>query len=69
MSLDVRIDRDKCMGSANCQFWAPGVFDLDEEGIAIALDPDAEPVEKLSGAADGCPTGAIAVYRDGERIA
>ena len=27
------------MGSGNCSFWAPGVFDLDDDGIAIVLDP------------------------------
>ena len=28
MALDIKIDRDACMGSGNCSFWAPGVFDL-----------------------------------------
>ena len=28
------------MGSGNCSFWAPGVFDLDDDGIAIVLDAD-----------------------------
>ncbi|MDQ1448653.1 MAG: 4Fe-4S single cluster domain, partial [Actinomycetota bacterium] len=28
MALDISIDRDACMGSGNCSFWAPGVFDL-----------------------------------------
>ena len=53
MALDIRIDREACMGSGNCSFWAPGVFDLDDDGIAIVL------------AAQGCPTQAITIF-DGD---
>ena len=68
MALDIRIDRDACMGSGNCGFWAPGVFDLDDDGIAIVVDPTAQPEEKIVLAAQGCPTQAIALFRDGEKI-
>ena len=68
MTLDIRIDRDACMGSGNCGFWAPGVFDLDDEGIAIVLDPAAQPEDKIVLAAQGCPTQAIAVFKDGEKL-
>jgi ferredoxin len=60
----IEIDREKCMGSGNCGFWAPGVFDLDDEGIAIVVDPNAAPEEKILLAAEGCPTQAITVHRD-----
>ena len=46
MALDIRIDRESCMGSGNCSFWAPGVFDLDDDGIAIVLDPTARPTTR-----------------------
>lgn len=68
MALDIRIDRDACMGSGNCSFWAPGVFDLDDDGIAVVIDPEAQPEDKTILAAQGCPTQAIAVFRDGEKI-
>jgi ferredoxin len=68
VALDIRIDRDACMGSGNCGFWAPGVFDLDDDGIAVVLDPTAQPDEKIVLAAQGCPTQAIALFRDGEKI-
>jgi ferredoxin len=68
VALDIRIDRDACMGSGNCGFWAPGVFDLDDDGIAIVVDPTAQPDEKIVLAAQGCPTQAIALFRDGEKI-
>jgi ferredoxin len=67
--LEISIDRDLCMGSGNCSFWAPGVFDLDDEGIAIVLDPTAAPEDKIVLAAQGCPTQAISVTRDGAKIA
>jgi ferredoxin len=66
--LDIRIDREICMGSGNCSYWAPGVFDLDDEGISVVLDPSAQPDDKIVLAAQGCPTQAIAVYRDGEKL-
>ena len=68
MALDISIDRDACMGSGNCSFWAPGVFDLDDEGIAIAVDPAGQPDDKGILAAQGCPTQAISITRDGEKI-
>jgi ferredoxin len=61
VGLEISIDRDACMGSGNCSFWAPGVFDLDDDGIAVVVDADAAPAEKIHLAAQGCPTRAIAV--------
>jgi ferredoxin len=69
VALDIRIDRETCMGSGNCGFWAPGVFDLDDDGIAVVLDPSATDDEKIIMAAPGCPTQAIRVYRGDEKLA
>jgi ferredoxin len=69
VALEITIDRDVCMGSGNCAFWAPGVFDLDDDGIAIVVDPAAAPVEKIVLAAQGCPTQAIAVVENGQKLA
>jgi ferredoxin len=69
VALEIGIDREACMGSGNCSFWAPAVFDLDDEGYAIVIDPTGDPEEKIVLAAQGCPTQAIAIERDGERIA
>ncbi|HEX5614360.1 MAG TPA: ferredoxin [Acidimicrobiia bacterium] len=68
MALDIRIDRELCMGSGNCSFWAPGVFDLDDEGVAVLIDTTAQPDDKIVLAAQGCPTQAIAVFRDGDKL-
>ena len=68
MALEISIDREVCMGSGNCSFWAPGVFDLDDDGVAVVVDLDAAPEDKVILAAQGCPTQAIRISRDGERL-
>ena len=68
MALEISIDREVCMGSGNCSFWAPGVFDLADDGVAVVVDLDAAPEDKVILAAQGCPTQAIRITRDGERL-
>jgi len=53
------IDRDACMGSGNCLFWAPGVFDLDDDGVAVVCGDMAGREEEVRKAAANCPTAAI----------
>jgi ferredoxin len=66
--LEISIDREVCMGSGNCSFWAPGVFDLDDEGVAVVIDTTAASEEKIILAAQGCPTQAIRLTRDGQPV-
>jgi len=68
VALEIEINRDACMGSGNCSFWAPGVFDLDDDGVAVVIDPNAQPEDKVILAGQGCPTQAITIVRDGEKI-
>jgi ferredoxin len=69
MSLEVEIDRDVCMGSGNCMYEAPGVFDFDDEGVARVVDPAGSPEDQVITAARKCPTHAITVRRDGTMVA
>jgi ferredoxin len=55
------IDREACMGSGNCMHWAPGVFDLDDDGVAIVSGDLLGNEENVRLAAKNCPTGAIRV--------
>jgi ferredoxin len=57
----IEIDREKCMGSGNCAFWAPAVFDLDDDGIAYVVDAEGDPEDKVRLAVEGCPTQAISI--------
>jgi ferredoxin len=68
MRVEIEIDRDSCMGSGNCVYTAPGVFELDDDSIARVVDPDAATEEAIMTAARQCPTHAITVRRDGEAL-
>jgi ferredoxin len=55
------VDADRCQGHARCWAIYPEVFDLDDEGHAVVIQPDV-PVEleaKAREAADNCPELAI----------
>ena len=65
MALEVEIDRDICMGSGNCVYGAPGVFILDEDGVALVIDPTGAPEEDVIAAAERCPSRAITIRREG----
>jgi ferredoxin len=67
--LEVDIDADVCIGSGNCVFWAPATFDLADDGHAVARDVSATPEDRLTVAAEGCPVGAITLWRGGRIIA
>jgi ferredoxin len=66
--LGIKIDWDLCMGSGNCMFWAPDTFDLSEDGHAVVLDPAASDEERIRIAAQGCPVGAISLWRNGAAL-
>lgn len=57
----VEVIREKCISAGSCVAIAPGVFDLDEEGIAIILSQDGNDDETKLLAAQSCPTAAIIV--------
>ena len=56
------------MGSGNCIFWAPETFDLSDDGHAVVADAAATDEERLRIAAQGCPVGAISLWRDGAEV-
>lgn len=68
MTLDIRIDRETCAGTANCQFWAPSTFDLDEDNKAFVDDPQGDGDDAIVRAAEGCPTASIEIWRGDERL-
>jgi ferredoxin len=60
-SLKVEVDRDLCIGSGDCERRAPTVFTVDDEGLAVVLDPSSVDEETLRSAAASCPSGAISI--------
>lgn len=66
--IEIRTDREACMGSGNCHFLAEESFDLGEDGRVVVLETASTDEERLRRTADGCPVGAISLWRDGKRI-
>ena len=60
--LKLRIDRDLCVGFADCIGAAPDAFKLDDTGVVVFVNPDAVLRETLISAADLCPVDAITVW-------
>jgi len=62
--LQVRVDRDLCIGVGNCVAFAPTVFKLDEENKAVVLNPSSVDNDTLLEAAESCPEQAIIIEND-----
>ena len=60
--LRVRIDRDLCVGFADCIGEAPEAFKLDESGVVVFVNPESVERERLIKASDLCPVDAITVW-------
>lgn len=63
--MKIAIDREKCMGSGSCQFFAPETFDLDAECKAVVTNPEGNPASAIQSAASSCPTHAIELTEAG----
>jgi len=66
---EVKIDREKCIGTGNCVDLAPKVFELDDEGKSTVIDASGADDETLKEAAESCPVEAITLIgEDGRQI-
>lgn len=68
--LRVRIDRTLCVGFEDCFEDAPGLFELDDDGVCTfgdglaSVEPDA-----VLRACEACPVDALEVYgADGSKL-
>ncbi|MBI2942130.1 MAG: ferredoxin [Chloroflexi bacterium] len=68
--MRIRVNRMACVGSAICVVDAPTVFEIDELGKAIVVDPHGLTVapEDLWEAARDCPTQAIVLVNDAGNV-
>ncbi len=67
MTIRIEIDRDKCVGSGNCVFWAPGTFDLDDDGHVGGHRPGRRPRGPHPGGRRGVPGQGHPVVAAGAR--
>lgn len=61
--MRVRVDADRCCGSGQCALTAPGVFDQDDIGTVLLLQPEppADREREVWQAVQGCPVQAISI--------
>lgn len=63
------IKRDLCIGAASCLAVAPNTYDLDDENIAVVVNPKGNTDEEILLSARACPTLAIFLYdEEGNQI-
>lgn len=59
--MKVKVDKNLCIGCGACQAIEPSVFELEDDGLAKAIDEEIkdEVKENVIDALEGCPTSAI----------
>jgi ferredoxin len=67
MAIEIEVSAARCMGSKTCTHAADGVFVMAGD-VARVANPTAAPLEDILAAAEGCPTGAIKVRKDGQQL-
>jgi ferredoxin len=63
----ITADREVCIGSGNCVFSAPAVFDQDDdEGLVVVLsaEVDRQNADAVRDAVAHCPSGALRIVED-----
>jgi len=61
--MDIVVQTSACVGAGQCALVAPEVFDQDDDGIVLLLDPSPEGAnaDAATRAARLCPARAIAL--------
>lgn len=67
MATEIDVSTARCIASKVCVHAAEGVFEV-VDGVARVVDPTAAPLDDVLAAAEGCPTGAIKVRKDGRQL-
>jgi ferredoxin len=59
--MTVSIDATKCQGHGRCALASPDLFDMDDHGYGVVLDPEPGPHydAELTAAIESCPEQAI----------
>lgn len=57
------VDKDTCIGCGACTGICPEVFDMDDDGLAVAISDEvsADLEDSAVEAQEGCPVSAITV--------
>lgn len=59
--MELRVDRERCIGAGMCALTAPAAFDQDDsDGRVLLLNPATDP-GSVREAVRVCPSGAITI--------
>ena len=67
--MEVKVNRDACIGCGACAAICPDVFEIDNEGLSkvVSTEIKAENVDDVKDAIDTCPTDAIESVANGDK--
>ena len=57
--MRILVDRELCIGSENCNRYAPNTFETDATGKVAVRDVDPDPDDVVRRAVASCPVGAL----------
>ena len=67
--IRIEVDRGLCFGFGDCVDTAPRVFALDDQSVAIVVDPNGADLDLIVEASQNCPVDAITITdADGAQI-
>ena len=66
----IEVDREECIGDNLCVEEAEGTFEMDDEDIAIVINPEGDDPDTILEAAKSCPVDAIILHdaETGEKV-
>jgi ferredoxin len=59
MGWRVEVDRDTCVGSGSCEYTAPDVFEVGDDGVVQVTGPVNGDDKRVRDAVEECPVGAL----------
>lgn len=64
--MSIMVQSDACVGAGQCALVAPDVFDQDDDGIVVLLEPHPQgaDLEAATRAVRLCPARAISLMTD-----
>ena len=65
--MKFNVDKNICIGCGACQAICPNVFEIEEDGLATAVNEATDQtIEDAQDAMAGCPVGAISEVTEEE---
>lgn len=59
--MNIKVNRNACLGCGTCVAFAGQTFKIDMENKAVPIEPAGDELEMIKLAAESCPVGAILI--------